>query len=855
MSWVSILKIPEKKVGKETEKSYKEYKVIMKVKKLMWTVLLAVWMIPGRATEPVAPGTVRGKVIDAKTKEPMDFVNVAVRKSGETVPLTGVVTDETGTFTFTKLGYGTYTVNLSFVGYRNVEKSFTLSKEKPSVNLRTIPLEEDTETLGEVKVLGQRSQMKFEIDKRVFNVDQNISSTGGSASDVLTNIPSVEVDNEGEVSLRGSTSVTIWINGRASGLTADNRAQILEQMPAESIERIEVITNPSAKYSPEGTAGIINIILKQDRKAGYYGSVQGGVDTRGGWNASGNINYSSGKIEAYANVGYRKRKSEGGGYSNRTNTDEAGNAVSYLNQKSDNDGHGGPVFIRTGLTYHLTKQDHLNIGAFGMFGDRKQNTRMYYESNVPGSFLSSRRLTDSDNSMKGGNIDFGYKHDFSEKSNLDIVASWNTWNMDGTNIYNQYSLFGEGRETSSYQRQKNDVRSHDWEIQADYVNEFSKNSKLEAGYKGSFSRQKSPVETYAGETEEAAVPDEQLYNNFLYDQDIHAAYVTYSGRMGNFGFQGGLRGEYSRIDTKSLGYGQTEGDVSPHQEDYFSLFPSVFLSYALPSGNEIQLNYTRRISRPWGRQLNPFMNVTDSTNISFGNPYLSPQYSNAFELNYIKNWDAHMVSLSAYYRNTDDVIQRISYLKEDILMSTYENVAKTQSAGAELVIKNNFGRRLDLTTTVNLFYSKLDGFSYLPEGATQPVTGESNEDFSWNARMIANLLLPASFSLQVTGNYNARQLIAQGYRKANYSLDAGIRKSFLDRKLSLSVNARDILNSRKWKTETSGQGFVQYASNWRMGRTVGFTLTYSFGNMKASRTKNQRAQEDNSLMNQMDDNF
>ena len=223
---------------------------------------------------PVEAGVIRGKVIDAKTREPMQFVNISVRKAGTTVPLKGMVTDETGTFHIAQLPEGSYTLSISFIGYKTIEKPFTLSKQIPGVNFRNLLLQEDSQLLGEVKVTGQRSQMKFDIDKKVFNVDQNISSTGGTASDVLTNIPSVEVDNEGEVSLRGSSDVTVWINGRASGLSADNRAQILEQLPAESIERIEVITNPSAKFSPEGTSGIINIVLKEDRRAGYYGSLQ-----------------------------------------------------------------------------------------------------------------------------------------------------------------------------------------------------------------------------------------------------------------------------------------------------------------------------------------------------------------------------------------------------------------------------------------------------------------------------------------------------------------------------------------------------------------------------------------------------
>lgn len=805
---------------------------------------------------PVEAGVIRGKIVDTKTRQPMEFVNISIKKADSTVPLKGTVTDQTGNFQIAKLPQGTYTLGISFIGYKTIEKKFTLSQQNPGLNFKNIPLEEDSQMLGEVQVTGQRSQMKFEIDKKVFNVDQNISSTGGSATDVLSNIPSVDVDNEGEVSLRGSSDVTVWINGRASGLSADNRAQILEQLPAENIERIEVITNPSAKFSPEGTSGIINIILKENRKAGYYGSIQAGADTRGGWNGSGNINYSSRKIEMYASLGYRHRISDGGSNSYRTNLGTDGNPVSYLNQFSDNDGHGGQTFTRAGFTWSINSANQLNLGAFGMFGKRKQTTIMNYESNVPGSFINSQRITDSDNPMKGGNIELGYRHDFSKTSTLDIVTSWNTWNMDGKSTYNQHSIFENDRETHSYQWQYNKTRAQSWEVQADYVNSFTENSKIEAGYKGTFSRQKSPVETTSGETAANAIPDEQLYNKFFYDQDIQAAYATYTGSIGDFGYQGGLRGEYSHTSTRSLGFGEEKSEVPEYKKDYFSLFPSVFLSYKLPANNELQINYTRRISRPWGRQLNPFMNISDSTNISFGNPYLDPQYSNSAELNYIKNWEAHTLSISAYYRNTNDVIQRISYLEDNIMKSTYENVAKTQSAGTELVLKNHLFQILDLTSTVNLYYNKLDGFSYLPEGAEKPVTGNSNENFSWSAKIIANLALPRAYSLQMTGNYNSRQLIAQGYEKANYTLDAGIRKSFFNRKLSLNISGRDLLNSRKRKTETSGSGFTQYATNWRSGTTVGFTLTYNFGNMKANKTKPQNQRNDgnsNNMMNEMED--
>ncbi len=788
---------------------------------------------------------ITGKVIDASTKQGMEFANISLRKTGSKEFIKGTVSDQLGAFRLDGVSNGNYVVAVSVVGYATFEKELTIGTGQKTINLRNILLKEDTQLLNEVQVVGQRSQMKFEIDRKVFNVDQSLATAGGSASDVLGNIPSVQVDPEGEVSLRGNSSVTVWINGKESGLSADNRAQILEQLPAESIERVEVITNPSAKYNPEGTAGIINIVLKKNRKAGYYGSLQAGVDTRGGYNAAGNVNFSSGKFESFVNVGTRVRKSEGEGYTNRQNLDDNGNPVSYLNQLRNDEDTRKPVIARMGTTYHATDKDHFSFSGFGLLGRGDETDWLNYTSNIPGSFTNSLRTSAEKRKMNIGNFEIGYKRDFSEKSNLDLSASYNLVNITPESSFLQVSNYAGGTSTSSYQFQENVMKPRKWEFQADYVTEFGEQNKIEAGYKGEFLTSKSKVSTYSGTSEGNAAFNEGLYNNFTYDQNVNALYATYSKRINRFGIQLGLRGEHTRTNTNSLGYNQSETDHPAYKDDYFSFYPSAFLSYQLPSNNELQLNYTRRVSRPWGGQLNPFVNLTDSTNISYGNPLLLPQYSNSLELNYIKNWENHTLSASLYYRNTDNVIQRISYRDGDIMKSTFENIAKTQSAGTELILKNNLFRMIDLTSTLNFYYNKLDGFSYLPAGATTPVVGEADEDFSWSARIIANVMLPWGVSLQATGDYNSRELVAQGYRKANHAIDLGLRKSFLDRKLSLTINTRDLLNSRKRETITSGSGFSQESVFARSGRTVGFTLTYNFGNMKGGSKRPDRQEQQN----------
>ena len=794
-------------------------------------------------------GKIKGIVMDGELGGPLEFVTVQVKAKGSDKIVQGSVTGSDGNYTIGGLKKGEYVVTFSYIGYEEVSKNISISNDNQILSLGELTLAEDANQLGEVEVVAKRPQMRFEIDRKVFDATQDIAAEGGSASDLLSNIPSVEVDNEGSVSLRGNSSVTIWINGKASGLTADNQADILDMMPAGDIKQVEVITNPSARYSPEGTAGIINIILKDDRKPGYYGSVKVGADTDGGYQASGNINYSSSKVDAYANLNYRNREFKGGGITSRLNTTDN----SFLDQTNDSKRQHNNWFGRFGATWHITKSDDLAFNVTGMTGGGDNSENIHYNSidSQKNTIYTSDRITNGDSDMKMYNLELNYVHKFSENSNIDLMVSNNQWRRDGMNIFRQSTVYTDPSQTANplYQTQENDIKDKTWEVQADYTNKISDMARIEAGYKGTFQRNASPVDTYTGTTAEDIRQDESLYNRFLYNQDVHALYMTYGGKWDKLSYQAGLRGEYWRVDTRSLDFDQEfNGKASEtFEKDYFKLFPSAFISYALPKNNELQVNYTRRLRRPWGGQLNSFRNISDASNISFGNPELTPEYSHSFELNYIKSWESgHTLSLSGYYRSTDDVIQRIRFLntEDNVMYTTSENVAKSQASGLEIVGKDKLFKILDLTTTVNLYYSKLDGFSYLPQGAETPVIGDTDESFAWNVRMIANFSLPWGVSLQGTGNYNSKQLMAQGHREPNYSVDLGLRKSFLSDKLTLSINARDLLDSRKFRTVTAGDGFWQDSENWRGGRRVGFTLTYNFGNMNKKKDKSKSRSEE-----------
>ena len=798
-----------------------------------------------------AQGIVKGKILDRQKSEPLGFVNIKVTEQGSDKFVGGGITDAGGNFNVSGLKDGKYTLSLTFMGYKDVTRQFEITPAKREVQFKLLYMAEDAKQLNEVTVTGQRATMKLEVDRKSFDVGQLISNAGQAASDVLDNIPSIEVDNDGNVSLRGNSSVEVWINGKASGLTSDNRAQILQQLPAESIDRIEVIDNPSAKFSAEGSAGIINIVLKKDRKAGYYGSVQAGGDTRGGANTSFNVNYNSRLIDSYLNIGYRHRANTGHMESQQTSN--------AYNQTYDSDSkqRGNNFFTRAGVTLHATTKDDFSLSGMLMHGGGNSHSYTPYIYTAVANDLNNYQLDRLNRSRTGMDMrygEFNYRHSFNDKHFIDFTADLSSWKMNGDNWYQDSTVVvGIDDVTYSYQYRPQYINNHRKELKLEYENQVTKNFKIEAGYNGNFSRENTPQESYMDNTSfdgTNASEDKLFFNRFIYKQDLHAFYTTLSYKFGALSLMGGLRGEYWRVNTESYTWEQ-EHDASlreqPFKKDYFQLFPSVFMSWQMTETQQLQLNYTRRLRRPWGGQLNSFRDTRDATTVSFGNPYLTPEFSNSFSLNYLKQWNDHSLLVSAYYRPTTDVIQRISYKNQEdgLFYQTSMNVAKSVSTGLEMTVKNKLWRILDLTTSANAYYYRLNGFSYDIDGQT--VTGNSDHNFTWNARMTASLMLPYDISIQTTGRYTARQVITQGYRKANYSIDFGARKNFFNKLFTLSVNCRDLLDSRRFETFTSGPNFTRHQINRRGGRRVSMTLTWNFGNMKQKKRPNKSQGSENDM--------
>ena len=772
--------------------------------------------------------TIQGRIIDAGTQQPIEFVTVSIYNPATSKNLAGALTNQDGVFNIASVANGTYELRISFVGYSPFNKEFNVNGS--DVRFGNIPLTEDSKMLKEVQVVGQGSQMRFDIDKKVFSVDQNIAAAGGSATDVLQNIPSVDVDNDGNISLRNNASVEVWINGKPSGLTADNRAQVLQQMPAENIESIEVMTNPSAKFNPEGTAGIINLVMKKNRKAGYYGSLSAGATLQNGKpgsNAGASINYNVGKFDVFANLGYRRMVGNGWGLTERTNYNNGDSTL--LNQNSKTEFKMGGVFFRAGVDYHLDSKNTIGINGFGHNGmpDMYSNTDYLLTRKATNAKLRDySRENNASDQHKGYNVNLYHRIDFDKKgSNLMTNLSYSEHGNLGNQRYTQLDRLAAANNQDITQIA--DGNSNTIELKTDYTKKFTDNNRLELGWSSIWNDRLSNA-SGTDNFNNKDIPE--YYNVFDYAEQIHAGYATYGTRIDNFSVQAGVRGEYFRKDITST---SSRESIKLDPQSYFKVYPSVYLSYSLPNNNEVQLNYTRRVDRPRGRMVNSFRDYSDSTNISYGNPLLMPEMTSAFELNYIKNWDNHTLSSSIYYRLNNDDIERVSFLRNGVMESTFMNLTKEHDMGVELVAKNRLFKILNLTSSLNFYYNKLDASVYTNELYPEVrVVLPAHENFSWDGRVIANLMLSPTFSGQVTGQYRSERLTPQGKQLDSYSMDLGLRKSFFERKFSVNFNVRDLFDSRKFRSVTSGEGFYQYSENKRMGRMFGLTLTYNFGNTK-----------------------
>jgi len=790
-------------------------------------------------------GKLTGKVVDVQNNETIPFASAILldRKTKATVK-TGQ-TDMNGSLVIAGIPDGVFTVKISYVGYQTLVRDSVSFKNSQIINFGTIKMKAaNGNVLAEVSITAKKAPIQLGIDKKVFAVDQSLVSEGGSASDLLTNVPSIQVDVDGNVSLRGSAGVKVLIDGKPSLIAGGDIAAILQSIPASSIETVEVITNPSSKYDAEGNSGVINIVLKRNTKLGLNGNVALTAGNRDNYNGNTSLSFQNKKINIYGNYSYRYGNRLGGGYNNiryLQRTDSLASADQLTDSKSTDKSHN----VKAGIDYYLTTKDILSFS--GGFNSRDNNRNDLLNINKYDAGRNplelSRRINTNDGSGSSYDMNFDYSHKFKTSQELTFNFGYSKGNNDNyqeynTAVYNVNGVPVDGdRELLT---NTNDGNNKNYNIQADYTMPLGKLGKLESGYRSQikYADNNTVAETYdnaSGQFNENYL----LSNTFNSKDQVHALYMNYQNQIKNFGYQIGLRGEIARLNTTSGGYDlNNDLQFEPARIAYDRLYPSIFLTQKFTGDQQVQLSYTRRVNRPRPWDTNPFIDYSDPLSWRQGNPNLLPEDVHSYELSYSKFWSKVTFIGSAYMRRTNDLIQRIRSVpnEEGIIIVSPENLTKSLNSGLELITKVDPIKAWNFTGNVNVYHSNID--------AIPAYNIAANSGFSWNANLTNNFTLPYNITLQVKGDYNSSEIQAQGRRKAMYGIDAGAKYDFPNKKASLSMNVRDIFNTKRFGMITEDGFTVTDFQRYMRGPNGNITFSYRFGKTSfMKKTKKPEQQE------------
>lgn len=763
-------------------------------------------------------GTIKGSVVDEATRRPLEFVNVVLRSAGDSSIVTGTVSDKNGKFDIENVTEGDYQVTFSLISYKEKKTpSFKIDPQHSKLNVGTVLLVETTVSLDEVLITSQKTLLNNAIDRKVYNVDQDIMSKAGSASELLQNVPSVEVDIDGNVSLRGSTNVLILINGKNSPLMGKSRAEVLQDMPANSIEKIEVITNPSAKYKPDGTAGIINLVLKKNTSRGLNGGITANGGNRDRENASARLNYNSGSMNIYGNLGVRKDSRTRTNTDGRVQLDSLGNTSLY-NQYLTSNSRPFSTIMNLGSDFALDPGN-----SFGIAGNYFHNsfTRIEVAKTVvqtPSYQVTSdydRDRHDDEHEEEYGFTSF-YQHNFStedHKLRLEVKSSNAPEQQDNhyTTLYRVPGIPNEYDNTLVKQGEKHS------ELSLDYSYPMGDHSTFEAGYGGELSNYTFDLHAeYFDALQQKFFNDATKSNRFLFDEGVHALYATYSEKLGQLSVLAGLRTEKGSTTSNLV---TSDSVVS---NDYFTLYPTVHLSYELNDAAELQLNYSKRIHRPELDDMNPFPQYQDPRTLNAGNPHLLPEYTHSVELGCKLQNDYLSVLPSVYYRYTYNQFTTITQaLNDTVVLRTHTNLSNAHALGAELIFSGSVNELLTTNLSANVFREQIDA-SNLGYSANKSVT-------SWTGALTCNVNITRTTMMQVNSRYNSARLTPQGEYTPSYVVNLGFRQALIENKLSLVVTAADIFKTSKRDITLTIPSLTQNVVNKRDAQILYVGLTYLFG--------------------------
>ena len=780
-------------------------------------------------------GGVTGTVVIESTRKPLEFVNVVVLRQSDSTVATGAVTDEKGKFQIDNVPAGTYFLRFSLLGYEEKQSSqFSINSDRKEFRAGTIFLKETAVSLGEVTVTAQKSIINTSIDRKVYNVQQDVMSKSGSISDLLQNVPSVQVDVDGNVSLRGSTDVQILINGKPSPLLGNNVADALQQLPASTVEKIEVITNPSAKFTPEGTAGIINIVLKKEVNLGFNGSVSANAGNNSRYNFSTNDNYSFNGINIFGNYSIRQDERTVYGTLARTQLDST-NAPNYFNENGTSVSRPLSQFATLGFESRLSEMD--NAGLSGNYRYRNYTshditTETHLDSSESVINDYDRARIDYDETGSSGFAGF-FEHDFEgEDHTLRVEFHGNQmFDQEDNHYTDTYRVPAGLLEYDNMLIQEHDRKEL---VTVDYHHVLADHSTIDAGYEGRFDKDDfNFYGSYFDPGTQAFVEDTGETNLFSYHEAIHSLYVTYENTFGLFSLLAGLRGEKAFITSDLL----TTGTVVPN--DYSKLYPTLHLAYKLSELDELQLNYSLRANRPRGNDMNPFPEYQDPRNVQAGNPYLKPEFIHSVEFGYQVQDENISILPSIFYRNRYNKFTSITEAVNDsTLLTTRENLSSDQSGGFELVVTGNLWTILSINTSANAFYEEID--------ATNLGYGEKKSTVTWSGNLNCNVNIAKGTIVQVNSNYRSRQLTPQGENLPSFVMNMGVRQDLSDERISITASVWDVFRTLNRKTELSTPSLTQTSFSSRDSRVVFLGLTYHFGGpSKKSKEKDLQLDEEN----------
>ena len=788
--------------------------------------------------ETLVDGSISGKIIDATLNEPLPYVNVIIKNSNGEI-ITGGITLEDGTFKITKIPKGNITVTIQYIGYKSIIKNITIGKGKRKVDFGDLMLEEEAASLDEVTIIAEVSTIQQKVDRKVITIGKDLAASG-TASDIMVGVPSVSVDAQtGDISMRGNSNVRVMVDGKLSNIPT---AQLLKQIPSTSIKSIELITNPSAKYDPEGMSGIINIVLHKNTMIGFNGSTSVGLryEKEPKFNSSIDMNYRNGKFNMYGSYSNNISKNAQYGFIDRIEQ----NTLQTIDLLDDRKSH---VF-KVGLDYYLNDKNTISVFTNQNLYNGGTNAKIDILFNDPSFDQNQLIADDGENTSRQYNFD--YKLDFNkEGQNIELEVDYNTYNSDSKtgNTFSGFILRPNYFELNDTERDRTTIN-------LDYVDPLSETTKLELGLQ---TRLFNNTINYESDGRSQNILGEYIPTTtyFDYSRDIYSAYATYSKKFEKWNYQIGLRAENVQVEALAIetDLNTNAETIIPFDNDYFEVYPSAFFTYTPSEKNSYQLSYSRRVDRPGVGQVNPLPEFSTPLISKFGNPKLLPQFTNSFETNYTRKLEKGSITAGLFYRAIKEEISTVVLVdRADLnrLILTDDNFEDTSAFGFEFSTNYRPTKWWSINGSFD-FYSQTqksisERLTVSPEIATEnDIVIETVEvdNVAYNFRMFNNFKVSKSLSFTAFGFYRGKNKSIQFEVDPMYFVNLGMRYSFLDSKATFSLSYNDVFNTMKFGGDVERPFKQDIEFNWE-SNTIAASLTYRFGGGKYRAKSRKRRDND-----------